>query len=97
MANMDGTSVKIIAAARDVEMSCITVDHVTNIAYWSERTNFRDYIKAIRLEDQKTKVGDVVFDLYAVSPIFFALHSIRIRSLLHELINFLQMNRISEH
>ena len=60
MANMDGTSDKVIVVAEKVVMSCITIDYVTNIAYWSERSISEAWIQAIRLESGKTKASDAL-------------------------------------
>ena len=70
MANMDGTFAKVIVAARDVEMACITIDHVTNIAYWSEKSESGARIKAIRLDNQKTKASDCPSHVSSIFNVF---------------------------
>lgn len=59
-ADVDGNSPQVLVHSNE-KMFCVTIDYVTNIAYWTEVTSGGEAkIEAIRLEDLQRKVCDLM-------------------------------------
>ena len=53
---MDGTNLTVLAEDSERDMRCVTIDYVTNIAYWSESNDVSARVEAIRLNGFQRKV-----------------------------------------